>query len=42
MTGEEKSAVQRPEANEGGREEEERCFRISVRKSESLHGAKRG
>jgi len=32
--------VQRPEANEGGREEEEKCLRISVRKPERLHGSK--
>ena len=34
----EKSAVQRPETNEGGREEEEMGLRISCRKSERLHG----
>jgi hypothetical protein len=34
-------AVQRPETNEGGREEEEMGLRISLRTSERLHGAKR-
>jgi hypothetical protein len=34
-------AVQRPEANEGGREEEEKGLRISLRESERLHGTKR-
>ena len=37
---EKKSAVQRPETNEGGREEEEMGLRISFRKSERLHGFK--
>ena len=36
----EKSAVQRPETNEGGREEEEMGLRIPIRKSERLHGIK--
>ena len=36
----EKSAVQRPETNEGGREEEEMGLGISSRKSERLHGFK--
>jgi hypothetical protein len=34
--------VQRPEANEGGREEEEKGLRISRRRSERLHGHKTG
>jgi len=34
-------AVQRPETNEGGREEEEMGLRVSLRTSERLHGAKR-
>jgi hypothetical protein len=33
--------MQRPETNEGGREEEEMGLRISLRTSERLHGAKR-
>jgi hypothetical protein len=33
-------AVQRPEANEGGREEEEKGLRISLREPERLHGTK--
>ena len=33
-----KGAVQRPEANEGGREEEEKGLRISRRRSKRLHG----
>ena len=33
-------AVQRPETNQGGREEEEKGLRISLRGSEGLHGAK--
>jgi hypothetical protein len=33
-------AVQRPEANEGGREEEERRFGISTRRTGRLHGIK--
>jgi hypothetical protein len=32
------AAVQRPEANEGGREEEERRFGIVVGGADSLHG----
>jgi hypothetical protein len=32
--------VQRPEGNEGGREEEERSLGIAVRKTGWLHGAK--
>jgi hypothetical protein len=32
--------VQRPEANEGGREEEEKGLRISLREPERLHGLK--
>jgi hypothetical protein len=39
--GRRKEAVQRPEANEGGREEEERCPGISVRFPEGLHGLKK-
>ena len=35
-----KSAVQRPETNKGGREEEETGLRVSARKSGRLHGAK--
>ena len=37
---EREGAVQRPEANEGGREEEETGLRISLRESERLHGTK--
>jgi hypothetical protein len=33
-------AVQRPEANEGGREEEERRFGIATRRTGRLHGMK--
>ena len=32
--------MQRPEGNEGGREEEERSLGIAVRKTGWLHGAK--
>jgi hypothetical protein len=35
-----KAAVQRPEANEGGREEEERRFGIAARRTGWLHGMK--
>jgi len=38
--GKEERAVQRPEANEGGREEEEKSLRIACRRTDRLHGAK--
>jgi hypothetical protein len=31
-------AVQRPDANEGGREEEEKRLRVAIRLSGRLHG----
>ena len=37
---EKEGAVQRPEANQGGREEEEKGLRISLREPERLHGTK--